>query len=217
MQVEGGEACKLLRVGHALAKAEKLARHLQAIGGCGLQGEIDLAGRRVAQALDAALAVERYGAGRGKVEALEVESILGKAEFRVESSGGNVGQQKLADAERSMHFVVTQRAEQGLIRSGRNTRQPCIEVWQPASPRHAFAHHLAQIEAFAVEDELDDALLAAAIMQRAAEFRTAQLAACLLKLEIAVADGGLGGEREGADRGLRPTSPGRRRPSGQAS
>ena len=39
-------------------------------------------------------------------------------------------------------------------------------------------------------------------MQGAAELRAAQLAACVFKREVAGADRGLGGEREGADRRL---------------
>ena len=61
---------------------------------------------------------------------------------------------------------------------------------------------LAQIEAVAVECQIDDAPLAAAIMQGAAELRAAQLAGCVVKHEVAGAEGGLGGKREGADRRL---------------
>src|SRR5262249_31386837 len=69
-------------------------------------------------------------------------------------------------------------------------------------PGCTVAHHLAQIEPITVESKIDDTLLAAAIMQRAPEFRAAQLAARVLELEVAAADRRLGGEREGADRSL---------------
>ena len=42
----------------------------------------------------------------------------------------------------------------------------------------------------------NDAVLAAAVVQSAAEFCAAQFAACVLELEIAAADDGLGGEGE---------------------
>ena len=194
MQIERGEACELLRLGHAVTKPKELARHFQPVGGHGLQREIDLARRRIAQALDAAVAVERDGARRGEVEALDVEGVLGKAEFRVEPPGGNVGKQKLADAQSGMNLIVAERCEQALLGHRRKVRLLRIGIRQPVAPGRALAHHLAQIEAVAVEGQIDDAPLAAAIMQGAAEFRAAQLAACVVKHEVAGADGGLGGE-----------------------
>ena len=96
-----------------------------------------------------------------------------------------------------MHLVVAERAEQALVGGGRGALRRG-RIGQPALPGRAFAQHLPKIEAVAVEVEIDHAVLAAAIVQSAAEFRAAQLAACVLELEVAAADDGLGGEGEGA-------------------
>ena len=154
-------------------------------------------GWRRAQARDAAIAVERDGARRGEVEALDIEVVLGEAEFRIEPARRDVGKQELADPQGGMHLVVAERAEQALVGGGRGAL--CRgRIGQPALPCRAFAQHLPKIEAVAVEGEIDHAVLAAAIVQSAAELRAAQLAACVLELEIAAADDGLGGEGESA-------------------
>ena len=199
--IERREARKLFRFGDAFAKAEKLGGDLEPVGGQRLDREIRLPCRRRAQVRDAAIAVQRDGARRGEVEALDVEIILGEAEFRVETAGWDVGQQKLADAQCGVHLVVAERTEQALIGGGRRALC-CARIGQPALPCGALAHDFAQIEAVAVEHKIDHAVVAAAIMQRAAELRAAQLAACVLELEIAAADDGLGGEGESAGRRL---------------
>ena len=119
MQVERGKACELLRFGHALAKAKELARHFQSVGGHGLQREINLARRRLAHALDAATPVERDGAGRGKVEAIDIEGVLGEAEFGIEPPCRDVGEQKLSDAQLGMYLIITQRSEHAPVRHRR--------------------------------------------------------------------------------------------------
>src|SRR5262245_15753142 len=192
MQIERGEACEPLRLGHAVTKPEELARHLQPVGGHGLQRESDLARRRIAQALDASVAVERNGAGCGKVEALDIESVLGKAEFRVEPSRRNAWKQKLADAQSGMNLIATERCEHALLGHRRKVRLLRIRIRKPIAPRRALAHYLAQIKAVDFVVKLDDSLLAAPIMEGAAEFRAAQLAARVLKHKVAGANGGLG-------------------------
>src|SRR5512134_1616622 len=146
---------------------------------------------------DAAIAVERDGARRGEVEALNVEVVLGETEFRIKPPRRNAGQQKLANAQGGMHLVVAERAEKTLTGGGRGALRPG-RIRQPALPGRALAEDFPKIEAVAVEREVDHAVLAAAIVQSATEFGAAQLAACILKLEVAAADDSLGGEGEGA-------------------
>ena len=74
-------------------------------------------------------------ARRGKVEALDIERVLGKAEFRIEPPGGNVGKQKLADAQGDMHLVVAERGEQALL--GRRRSAGCFASESGSQVRQA--------------------------------------------------------------------------------
>src|SRR6185437_2400420 len=99
------------------------------------------------------------------------------------------------------HVVVGQAREQALA-GGVRLRFTGRRGGRPELPQRALAHQLAEIEPVAVETELEHRALAAMQQEIAAELGAAQLAIGVGKLELAVADAGIGGEDEIADRGL---------------
>ena len=184
------------RPADAFGQAEQVGDDAQAIGVGGLQAEIDPARGLVVQTLDAALAVQRQRARCGEVELLHVEHAALQREARIELARGNVGKQKLADAQRHAQVVVGKLGEHALV-GGARFAGGCGR--RPELPERSFAHHLAQIETVAVEIELDQRTLAAVDPQVAIELGAAQLAGGVGEIELAVADAGIGHEAEIAD------------------
>ena len=187
MDVQGRQALQMLGVGKAFRQAGKPAHHAEAVGGLGLKREVHLAGRRLAQALDPPFAVERKRAGRRKVETLDIESVALQREFGIELAGRDVRQQQLAHPQHHMHRVVAERREQ----VGRGfALVSCLRRGggQPGAPGRVAPEQLAQVEAVAVERQVDGAFLPTAIAQRAGELGVAQLAAGMVEGERAVAN-----------------------------
>ena len=178
----------------------------------GLKREIHLARRRLAQVLDAALAVERERARPRQSRAARHRACRRKREFRVELAGGNIGQHQLADAQRHMHVVVAERAERvGLGVGGRAVLAPRRRAARPArsAPRRsARADRGGRCRA---SGRSGASRRRGSAARRGIWCRSARPAR--RPAELAVADGGIAPKREIAHRRLSPTS--RDRPTAQ--
>ena len=173
--------------------------------------KVDAARRRLAQALDPALAGKRDRIGCGKVELLHVERVVDEGEAGIELARGDVGQKQLADPQGHPHIVVMELGEKARLGGWRGRGRRALlrrrrsRSWRgkPGLPDRSVAEELAEIELVAVERQFDLAALATLEAQVAAELGVAQLADAVGKGELAVADGGVGRQREIAHRGLR--------------
>src|SRR6185369_10897064 len=124
--------------------------------------------------LDPALACKLQSAFGKKIELGNIERVVGQAEIRGERA-------RLAS---SLTVLL-------------------LSCRQPGSPRHILAEHLFQVETVAIDRQIDGRLVAVAIGKGAGEFGVAQSAAGICELEVAAAERGIGGKREGTDAGLR--------------
>ena len=116
----------------------------------------------------------------------------------VELARGDVGQKKLADLETCVDVVVAELLDQ--VRSAVGCSGGLVPVGrEPRVPDRAVSHYLAQVEAVAVEADVDLVFLAALILEAAGELGVAHLALCIGKLEPPVTDGGEGRKREVSD------------------
>ena len=203
MDIERRQSREVLRLAHALWQPEELGDDAQAVGGGGLQPEINAARRRRAQVLDMALAVQRDRIGGGKIKLLQIKRVADEREAGIELAGRNIREQQLTHMQGHARIVVAELRQEIRLGLGTSAVLARRRGGKPRSPDRTLAEKLAEIELVAVEGQLDQAPLTALETERPAELGIAQNALGIGEGELAVTDSRVRLKGEIAHRGLR--------------